>query len=125
MIILREIALSIDMLIVMMCVTIPDIAIFDHSGVSPERTYILMLIAMSVMIFRDALGKSIGKKILGLEIVNYKNKCRPKRIQLILRNITSFIMPLEFIFVLFRSDRRRIGDLIAGTEIIRKSELHL
>ncbi len=117
---LRAIAFWIDMAIMLFGVMTVDLSVFGYTGFSSRHTYIIMLVGMGIMVFRDVWGRSIGKKLLKLKIVNHKDGSKAKFYQRLLRNITSFIMVVEVVFVLIRSDRRRLGDLIAGTDVIGK-----
>ena len=119
-ILLRAIAFWIDMATMLFGVMTVDIGVLGHTGFSSGHTYTVMLIGMGIMVSRDIFGRSIGKKILGLKIANRKGGGKTKLYQRLLRNITSFIMVVEVIVVLARSDRRRLGDLIAGTEVVGK-----
>ncbi|RIX52786.1 hypothetical protein D3P08_12340 [Paenibacillus nanensis] len=61
-------------------------------------------------------GRSIGKRIMGLVVTDENNnEAIPGAIRLITRNITVLIWPIELITLILM--RRRIGDLIAKTNV--------
>jgi uncharacterized RDD family membrane protein YckC len=71
----------------------------------------------SIYFNKDALlGQGIGKKICRLQVIDRKTKKAANPLKCLLRNITILIWPLELAVVLFKKNRR-IGDLIANTEI--------
>ena len=78
--------------------------------------YFALLSCMFILIFKDIIGgQSIGKRIMKIKVVDlYDNK--PNIFRLILRNITIFIWPVEFLLLLL--GKRKIGDILAKTEII-------
>lgn len=70
-----------------------------------------------LMLIKDLIFKnqSIGKRIFHLKIVKNNNQL-PKLFDLILRNITLPIWPIEFIMLLIF--KRRIGEYITGTKVM-------
>ena len=79
------------------------------------KVLIITLISITYLIIRDALfGRSIGKIIFKLEIINSSNT-KAGFIQKIVRNITFILGPVELIFFIIK--KQRIGDLLAKTEV--------
>jgi len=62
-------------------------------------------------------GRSIAKRVLGYQIINIKTNDAASDFKCMLRNITFIIFPVEVILALLKN-KRRIGDLIAGTKLI-------
>ena len=62
-------------------------------------------------------GRSIAKRVLGYQIIDIKTNEVASDFKCMLRNITFIIFPVEVIFTLLKN-KRRIGDLIAGTKLI-------
>lgn len=85
-------------------------------GVYPSVNSVLIsfTIGYSYLIFRDILGKSIGKVVFRLKIT-YDSKM-PQFFCRILRNITILIIPLEVVFVI--TENKRIGDMLAKTNVV-------
>lgn len=74
-------------------------------------------IAFILMFFRDVFGKSIGKYLFGLNIVDLRSKNKAKFYQRLLKNITVPFSIIEIPIVVFSKKHQRIGDLLAKTEI--------
>ena len=73
-------------------------------------------IAFILMFFRDVFGKSIGKYLFGLNIVDLRSKNKAKFYQRLLKNITVPFSIIEIPIVIFSKKHQRIGDLLAKTE---------
>ena len=81
-----------------------------------EITPVIIGIAFILMFFRDVFGKSIGKYLLGLNIIDSRSKDKSKVYQRLLKNITLPLWFVEAPIVIFSKKHRRIGDLLAKTE---------
>lgn len=123
----RLIALIIDFCVTMVPYSLAVVIVLliqdngnDYGLDKPMYILSLVLLVMSEIIFfsKDVFFKkrSIGKRIANIKIVTVNGK-EPKVIQLILRNITFFIWPLEIFMLLI--DRQRIGDILAKTRIVK------
>lgn len=64
-------------------------------------------------------GQSIGKKMLGLYVVNTKTNSQCTYIQSVMRNITYLLGIIDWIFII-GSERRRLGDRFASTKVMMK-----
>ena len=73
--------------------------------------------------FKDCLfgRRSLGKLICGLTIQNSETGEKASFGSLILRNITNVIVDVEGIVVLVNKGKR-LGDLIAKTQVVRKTK---
>ena len=78
---------------------------------------VIIGIAFIFMFFRDVFGKSIGKYLLGLNIIDSRSTNKAKVYQRLLKNITLPLWFVEAPIVIFSKKHRRIGDLLAKTEI--------
>ena len=123
----RLIALIIDFCVTMVPYSLAVVIVLliqdngnDYGLDKPMYILSLVLLVMSEIIFfsKDVFFKkrSIGKRIANIKIVTVNGE-EPKVIQLILRNITFFIWPLEIFMLLI--DRQRIGDILAKTRIVK------
>lgn len=78
------------------------------------------ILALVILICKDILlGKSIGKyfsSIVIKVITNFYPK--PTLIQLLLRNFTLFVFPIDLFFLLTDKYSRRLGDKISGTFVL-------
>lgn len=77
--------------------------------------YLIMFIYYNKDTFK---GKSPAKRILGYQVVDYKTHFPATQWQCALRNITVILWPLEVLVSLF-SPKRRIGDILACTKVIK------
>jgi len=90
---------------------------------SSNFTLIILSIIGAIIIYtgKDLFGgRSLGKRVLNMAVRNVDNIDEaPEKWRLFLRNITLIIWPIEVIVLLGRDDNRRLGDMIAGTTVIR------
>ena len=88
-----------------------------------EFTLIILSIIGAIIIYtgKDLFGgRSLGKRALNMAVRKLDNTDEvPGKWRLFLRNITLIIWPIELIVLLARDDNRRLGDMIAGTTVIR------
>jgi hypothetical protein len=74
---------------------------------------------MVVLINKDFFnGQSAVHRKLGYQVVDAKSNFPASKLKCMLRNVTAPIWPVEVIFV-FASPQRRLGDIIAGTKLVR------
>ncbi|MEE1046311.1 MAG: RDD family protein, partial [Clostridia bacterium] len=77
---------------------------------------IILLIIEIGFLCKDVIGgQSIGKKIVHIKVVN-ADESKANLLQLIIRNITILIWPIEMIILLL--GKRKIGDVISKTMIV-------
>ncbi|WET07823.1 MULTISPECIES: RDD family protein [unclassified Pseudomonas] len=77
--------------------------------------------AATYYLFSDALpnGQSLGKKLLGMSVIDERSYLSCNLLQSFMRNITTpFLSVLDWIFIFFGS-RKRLGDMLASTVVIR------
>ena len=97
-----------------------------HSMPQTDMTWELLFEALMMFIiiifWRRWAGATPGKKILGIEVVNFADNSPLTNKQMIIRYIGYLISTLPFLLgffmVLFRQDRRALHDLLAGTAVI-------
>ena len=92
----------------------PSMKMFFSLGFLLGAIWILFM-----LFFKDCLFKrrSLGKLICGLKIVDVNTQEPASFKNLILRNVTYYIIQIEWIFVLVNKGRR-LGDLLAKTQVI-------
>lgn len=84
---------------------------------------ILMLSYPVLFVLRDLLfrGRSVGKRIMRLVVLNQQTGGAPKRNQLLFRNIFLFIAQVDAVIMLVSG--RSVGDFAAHTVVIAKKDL--
>ena len=88
-----------------------------------DLKFMAVIISVLLMILRDARGRSLGKQILRLHIVNEDGESKTTMRQRIIRNLTTPLHAFEGIAVLLRGDLRRWGDMLAKTKVIYAPDL--
>jgi len=78
-----------------------------------QNSFFAILLLSKDVLFK---GKSVGKIVCKLELVNLENE-NPKFLNKLLRNLTICIYPIEIIMLLFD---RRIGDMIFQTRVVER-----
>jgi uncharacterized RDD family membrane protein YckC len=96
--------------------------------IAPEN-HSLKLICLGLILFywlfQDGLGgQSIGKRFVHIGIINEQSRETCTFFRSIVRN-AALIMTLPIDLLCFlRRDKRRLGDLIAGTVVVREENMH-
>lgn len=88
----------------------------DPSGLLLPGLLIIFLLFFGKDCFN---GISIGRWIMGIQVVNAENAETPTKGKLILRNISQVLWPLEFIVLAVSKDKQRLGDLMTNTRVIK------
>ena len=104
-----------------MCVTsIPFVLlifIFKLENVLAFQVFVISLLS-SLFICKDLVGeKSIGKRVVNLKIICV-DQSRVSPFKLILRNIFSFIWPIEIVMCLINPERK-LGDIVFKTKVFK------
>ena len=87
------------------------------SKVLSVETYILSRYLIVMLLFRDIFGKSLGKFLLGITIVDFRTGKKANIWQRLLRQLTLPIIAAEMIVVISTKDKRRLGDYWAKTDL--------
>lgn len=98
------------------------ILIIIASSIQNRNIFFLVFLGLAMVLSKDVLMKnSIGKRITGLKIIDFNNNLPAKPWQTVIRNSTLIILlPFEIMTVLYYPEMRRIGDLIAGTALVKE-----
>ncbi|MGQ1788550.1 RDD family protein [Saccharicrinis sp. GN24d3] len=103
---------------------------FIYPEIEYFPTYLMvMLLPWLVLLFgtlnKDiASGMSAGKRTFGFKVIDNSTKQNASQMQCMLRNMTMLIWPLEA-FMILVNPKRRIGDFIANTEVIKTDKLDI
>lgn len=74
------------------------------------------------LVFKDVFwGRSIGKTLTGLYIVDIEEGKQVTRKYLILRNIGTLVWPLELVFWSFNPNKTKIGGIKTQTRVVQTS----
>lgn len=88
-----------------------------------DSPYLGIMLVYTITMNKDFLnGKSIGKRLFGIQVQNLTDQ-KATEWKCSLRNFL-LIIPIDFMFTFF-SPTRRIGDRIAGTKIGIETKLNL
>lgn len=83
--------------------------------------YYLMYVTALLFLFKDINGASFGKKRKKLKIVKVKDNSKsPNFLLLALRNMLLWIWIFDMPFIFFNNQNRRLGDIIAGSIVIKQ-----
>ncbi len=90
----------------------------NHNSIDYGNAIYFMIFAMAIYICKDCInGRSIAKRILGHEVIDRKTKLVADPLKCLVRNLFIIIWPVEVIMVLINPSRR-LGDKVAGTEVV-------
>jgi len=83
--------------------------------------YIIIGFVILYTVIKDIPGgRSIGKNRLNLEIRANENESEsPQMYRLFLRNVFLLLLPLELIISLLTPSRRRLGDILTNTRVVK------
>ena len=119
-------AFIIDHIIIVVVLLAPFlIFIFRNTQDDPAKIFrmfpILMVVAFFVYCLKDCVnGASIGKRVMGLAVRNSLDiSVTPPISKLFVRNILTFIWPIEFLVIICSANKTKIGDKIAHTDVFR------
>lgn len=81
-------------------------------------TFYIALIGLAIYFCKDCIqGRSIGKRIFNLQVVENSTGKVASPIRCFVRNLFCMIWPIELI-ITSSSPERRLGDMVAGTKVI-------
>lgn len=99
--------------------------VFGNAGIVTDRTLWLissMIFLLNIVLLPVLTGRSVGKLLTGLRIVN-KDGSLPRRRSILLRQtvgllLSAFTLGLGFVLSLFNSRGRALHDYFAGTVVV-------
>ena len=77
----------------------------------------IVTVGGAMLLCRDVFGRSLGKLIMGLQIIDTKTNSRANFGQRLLRNITTPFSIVEMLIYIYKNDNKRLGDMLAGTSV--------
>ncbi|GMQ57238.1 hypothetical protein AN1V17_16330 [Vallitalea sediminicola] len=113
----RFLAFMIDHLIIVLLVFLIGFTDYDVNNVYNNIVKIIV-IAFCLYLLKDCFkGISLGKLLMGLKVKNVEDLQTPGVIKLIIRNLFTFIWPIELICIIAGKSRRKLGDLLTNTDV--------
>jgi uncharacterized RDD family membrane protein YckC len=101
------------------------IILADKSSIDELQSFVFgysSVMWYAYIVLRDSFfGRSIGKKMMGLHIKQSTNNQTQSKGNLIKRNLTLLLLPVEVIVFFFHRQNRRLGDLWTGS-IVRTTD---
>jgi uncharacterized RDD family membrane protein YckC len=89
-------------------------------GLRHEISYGAIFVGIVYFLLKDAMsGRSIGKRFCRIVVVQLSNDMPCSKGASFIRNLIGFFGIFDLIFLLFGKERRRLGDLAAGTKVIK------
>lgn len=80
---------------------------------------ILPWLSWGALICKDCFaGRSIGKRILGYQVVNLRTGQTASPFKCVARNLLYLLGIIDIIFMFYKSGGRRLGDYITNTQVI-------
>lgn len=115
----RIIAAILDLLLVLIIWQILSCIYYEFTNNFIPYYFAVLIYALRDLVF---LKSSLFKKALGLEIVK-QDGSKPKIYEIILRNITIFIWPIDFLFLV--KNKNRICDDFLKLKVEEKNEINI
>lgn len=93
----------------------------DSDSYQNFMSYLLLIAIISYMLLGElVLKNTLGKYLLGIEIVDNERLKRPPLPSFIKRGLLKIIFPVEGLFLLLSKSNKRLGDLWGKTIVINK-----
>ena len=97
----------------------------EYIGGNYRVGFMIFMMILSIYFLKDSYrGRSIGKRMIGLQVVSRKTGEPASSLLCFIRNLVIPIWPLEVLISIF-SPSRRLGDLIANTKVIQVEKENL
>ncbi len=82
------------------------------------------IVGYGYFLLRDGLpGSSLGKRLMGIAVVDVKTGAPCSKKQSFLRNLLLMVLgALDLVIPFFRQNGRRIGDDVAGTVVVSRAK---
>lgn len=118
----RLAAQLIDCLVIVLILFLVQQVVFFLPRIGAYNQLLAFALAVAYYLFSDSLpnGQSLGKRLLGIVVVDERSYLNCNPLQSFLRNITTpFLSFLDWIFIFFGS-RKRLGDMLANTVVLKE-----
>jgi uncharacterized RDD family membrane protein YckC len=116
----RTAAFAIDLFIIMWAVFTVAGAILGPDIASIDNIKFIILIGLVLFILKDVFGRSLGKCITSLKIINVKNPSEKVSVsKRILHNIATPLWFVDVIQVLHKGEKYKMMDKELGLDVVR------
>lgn len=119
----RGIAFLIDMIVIACMFSVVTSTVVTDMETMMKWGWAIGLGIYVLILLRDLFGRSLGKKILGLELLDSQGN-KPKLWKRILRNITFAFFQVEILVVALSSDHQRLSDQLLHLRVADWSNRH-
>lgn len=119
----RGIAFLIDMIIIAGVFSVVTSTVVTDIAAMAQWGWAIRLGMYMLILLRDLFGRSLGKKLLGLDLLDTQGK-KPPLWKRILRNITFIIFQVEIIVVALNGDHQRLSDQLLHLRVSDWSNRH-
>jgi len=114
-------AFLIDHFILVFIIVLTFFLVIDPSEIETSSMFIrfifLLVFAFVLYCCKDIVnGRSIGKRFFGLAVQDI-NQNVPSTSKLIIRNLFTFLWPIEIIAILTSKQKKKIGDHLVNTDV--------
>lgn len=99
---------------------------WDQTGFDQMNRVLPIVLAVFVLFFaKDSVaGMSPGRFILGIAVREHNAAQNvPGHLRMALRNVLIAAWPIEFLVLVFSKQKRRLGDLIAKTIVVKRDDI--
>lgn len=88
---------------------------------SARVSWLSVILGIVYIFLKDIIGgQSIGKRILKIAVRDERDiEGEIKKSKLVLRNITTFILIFDFIYMLINKNNQKLGDKLGGTVVVK------
>ena len=119
----RSIAFLIDMIVIACMFSVVTSTVVTDMETMMKWGWAIGVGIYVLILLRDLFGRSLGKKLLGLELLDSQGN-KPKLWKRILRNITFAIFQIEIIIVALSRDHQRLSDQLLHLRVTDWSNRH-
>lgn len=113
------IACIIQFILMVFCIIIPVFIRAEVLNIAVVLNLVITFVTINYMLLRDLIGgRSIGKRLVGLKVIDKQTGEPAGLLKCLLRNVTWFIGSIDIIVYLIKG--ARLGDMLAGTDVVEK-----
>lgn len=113
------IACIIQFILMIFFIVVPVILRAEQLNIVLVLNLVITFVTVNYMLLRDLIGgRSIGKRLVGLKVIDKQTGEPAGLLKCLVRNLTWFIGTIDIIVYLIKG--ARLGDMLAGTDVVEK-----